>query len=960
MIFQSCMTPAPTEAGAFSPPNRTLQRKCACGGTPGPTGECAECKRKRLGLQPKLAVNQPGDRYEQEADRVAETIVRGGNSGRPSISLLGQGTVQREDPPKPKTEGEKYQEAAKKIGEAFLKTPPGKEIEKKAEELGEAFISTLPGKIITGAAVTGAIATLAATHKELPIGIPEIPLNKIKPGLKMKITYEGPVDKPSKVMVGFSFKFGGGKSSGKKSGPTESEKRQAETARRAAEDAKFREGLRSDEDKAADAKKLSDRLGSRMLRPDQLTPRTSPLSFGVAGQQLGFQPAAPATGTGSSLGPYAPNFRLSGETRGDEPRKKEEETLQRKRAESGEVSGAPPIVDHVLQQPGQPLDPATRAFMEKRFGYDFGQVRIHVDAEAAASARGVRARAYTVGRDVVFSANQYEPATVAGRRLLAHELVHTVQQSGAAPKLQRTCAGLDARFRKRQVAASSDPTRDPCRTRNPQDCCDELDGCDRKSAVETALVNSGARLDRAIEKLDKLVIGRELRGALHQLFGKRRFKRKVLATLRQAQTWLKDVTVPESGKPESRKGAATATTTGGKEAESRRAPEKTPPEESAPFELPNEPAPLEENEPKALGGSQPESVPGGSQGGAPTPPDGNIPSLLQPSRPAPCVGEEKTVLCGLPCGPTCGPGILATTLNGAVVVCPASFEDKPEFQEATMIHEAMHNAIEGPQRDIYSHTRLFRVLAQARDSDGVAGGIARQAPDSYAALVLAATGIGVDEFIRGQEGAPEPKYEGFGLHRRQRASASVALGFASAGITKGYELVENLITEGSGKSASDDTKKAADLLRNRDLLRAGGSGDGPEPRKDRLREIKERLKIMKIGQASVRSIDRLDSFDPASYASGTLRVTKRFFALNSERSRTREIIQAFVNAAAIKPAQTINYVAFIEDAINLSKGLASLPFGSSDFLNPDEAGTADSEGKESGPREGTIDATAAE
>ena len=140
----------------------------------------------------------------------------------------------------------------------------------------------------------------------------------------------------------------------------------------------------------------------------------------------------------------------------------------------------------------------------------------------------------------------------------------------------------------------------------------------------------------------------------------------------------------------------------------------------------------------------------------------------------------------------------------------------------------------------------------------------------------------------------------------------------------------------------------------------GVPGDGPDPRKGPLREIKERLKVMKTGQASVRSIDRLDSFDPASYASGTLRVTKRFFALNSERSRTREIIQAFVNAAAIKPAQTINYVAFIEDAINLSKGLASLPFGSSDFLNPDEAGTADSERKESGPSEGTIDATAAE
>ena len=56
--------------------------------------------------------------------------------------------------------------------------------------------------------MAGAVATLAATHKELPIGIPEIPLDKIKPGLKMKITYEGPVDKPTKVVATFSIPLG--------------------------------------------------------------------------------------------------------------------------------------------------------------------------------------------------------------------------------------------------------------------------------------------------------------------------------------------------------------------------------------------------------------------------------------------------------------------------------------------------------------------------------------------------------------------------------------------------------------------------------------------------------------------------------------------------------------------------------------------------------------------------------
>ena len=70
----------PASASSFVPaPSGVLQRKCACGGTPGPTGECAACRRKRLldgTLQTKLRINQPGDRFEQEADRVAEQIMR--------------------------------------------------------------------------------------------------------------------------------------------------------------------------------------------------------------------------------------------------------------------------------------------------------------------------------------------------------------------------------------------------------------------------------------------------------------------------------------------------------------------------------------------------------------------------------------------------------------------------------------------------------------------------------------------------------------------------------------------------------------------------------------------------------------------------------------------------------------------------------------------------------------------
>lgn len=89
-------------------------------------------------------------------------------------------------------------------------------------------------------------------------------------------------------------------------------------------------------------------------------------------------------------------------------------------------------VDSTLQQPGRPLDPAARAFFEPRFGVDFSAVRIHTDTQAAESARAVSALAYTVGRDVVFNTGQYAPHSDSGRRLLAHELTHVVQQRGVA------------------------------------------------------------------------------------------------------------------------------------------------------------------------------------------------------------------------------------------------------------------------------------------------------------------------------------------------------------------------------------------------------------------------------------------------------------------------------------------------------------------------------------------------
>ncbi len=96
---------------------------------------------------------------------------------------------------------------------------------------------------------------------------------------------------------------------------------------------------------------------------------------------------------------------------------------------SGHVEPAAAI-NEGLSSPGRLLDPATRAFFEPRLGHDFSRVRVHADSRAAESARQLNARAYTVGRNLVFGAGQYAPATLTGQRLLAHELAHTVQQQG--------------------------------------------------------------------------------------------------------------------------------------------------------------------------------------------------------------------------------------------------------------------------------------------------------------------------------------------------------------------------------------------------------------------------------------------------------------------------------------------------------------------------------------------------
>jgi outer membrane protein OmpA-like peptidoglycan-associated protein len=119
--------------------------------------------------------------------------------------------------------------------------------------------------------------------------------------------------------------------------------------------------------------------------------------------------------------------------------------IQRECAECG--ANREPVLDagaavRAAGQGGEALPRATSDYFERRFGQDFSSVRVHTDGAAPAAARAVNARAYTLGSDIVFASGAYAPDSADGRRLLAHELTHVVQQRGeasAATVIQRAC-----------------------------------------------------------------------------------------------------------------------------------------------------------------------------------------------------------------------------------------------------------------------------------------------------------------------------------------------------------------------------------------------------------------------------------------------------------------------------------------------------------------------------------------
>jgi len=380
-----------------------LQRKCACGGSSGLTGSCSECKQKKLVGRPlhsKLLVNQPGDEYEQEADRMAQQVMTMPDGLPHRTGMASAGKVRTASVPESARRTE--------IDGNAVKINSPKLIQRKVDDQQAPVRSSSDAK----------------NRKKAEL--------EFHSALHFNRSFSGfnPTSEPEEG--GYGIVWWSVWNTGWVGAPEH-------TNRLTLYNADLCSGCRNDKDEIS---------RSEILGPAIVTGMEQGKSEYENGVIIGPLPAGHydvyvELDVGKQVEEINEDnnvaFMVFNVRPGKEP--ESEATAQRKQqpASSADRDAHPASIIGSPNGAGQALDQATRQFFSARFGHDFANVRVHADAEAAESARALNALAYTVGRDVVFGAGQYAPGTRAGQRLLAHELTHVVQQS-AAPSLQRAPA----------------------------------------------------------------------------------------------------------------------------------------------------------------------------------------------------------------------------------------------------------------------------------------------------------------------------------------------------------------------------------------------------------------------------------------------------------------------------------------------------------------------------------------
>jgi hypothetical protein len=470
------LAPPVTKTSSVTATRSTLHRKCACGGTVGPSGECESCRRKRLARQrkPALLMGTANDPLEREADQIADAIVRGDVAGAvraqpvaalqrqedegPTTGTLGfdlgpalsRGTL-RDRPsvaPRLRPEGPSVVEGFRVSGTHCGCAPVLEADIRWNETVMAAYRSCDQPNL------TSANDLEACVRARLPAARQRVPAAATADPETSTIDWAAPERRRRRAAI----------LGQPDSGPCADLITQAVTLHE-------RQHLQQFEDVAASlgAAFLAEfrRLAGQADRMEQLRqrfPRETaeyerrrmfqvPASVAIQDELVAHQrnidfhravlevlsricrPPQPSADRPPVERSYRRENLYQGRT--EVPVERGEEELQRSPGEGAHLdqSGgvAPPVVEEALSRAGSPLDAATRSLMEEGFGRDFSQVRLHTDGVAENSARAVNARAYTVGTDIVFAAGEYQPRTPEGRRLLAHELAHVVQQSDPAP-----------------------------------------------------------------------------------------------------------------------------------------------------------------------------------------------------------------------------------------------------------------------------------------------------------------------------------------------------------------------------------------------------------------------------------------------------------------------------------------------------------------------------------------------
>ena len=446
--FQSGKDHARSQPAKCATPDvRRLQRKCACGGTPGPTGECEECRKKRLRLQRRasagggdLRIDESAAR-EAQADAIANQVVSGSlmRAILPVQQSSSLGKVQRqrrsEDilPQRHVPKAPTMRAVGAEMVRGFAVTRATCGCASEVADREQAIDTRISAYAACGARqdVRDPFALEACVRKKvfgasaakvpaLGTADPETSTVRIADAgalaLREKLLGE-PAEGPCVALRTRAMLVHEGQHLeqfdriARQLGPAFSEE-----FKKLEGDPERMEKLRKQfPNETAKYESAWQESVSNNVQAETESYTAERDFFGEV--RTAWSKVCPTTVP-------APGLAVP---QGEPGRGKVQR--QATGGDSAAQAEVPGVVHEVLNSAGQPLDLGTRTLMETRFGHDFGRIRIHIDSRSAESAQAVNAEAYTVGQHIAFAANRFAPSTENGRRLLAHELVHTLQQS---------------------------------------------------------------------------------------------------------------------------------------------------------------------------------------------------------------------------------------------------------------------------------------------------------------------------------------------------------------------------------------------------------------------------------------------------------------------------------------------------------------------------------------------------